>query len=492
MESVANGQMALRAVGCYDRHMTRAHRRSLRITWRLKLLAWLAVVSGSLLWGTQYTTLAGESNDSSSATIAPAQRLAIQSQLRAPQIAVRLEAIQRLTRSPGLDAARVLVEFALRDAEPEVQAAAYRALHGLGTLAEVRELCQLRLLRESQAAHPTPLAPQLLRFLLDSNSTEISASTRDWLERKFAPTRHSALIVLTLADHIAARPEPDDHRPLVNLLATSLGQPFVLRRASVAALTHIATLDALDALITLLPQLSGETRFDALEYLTLVTGQPLRDPVQWSTWWAENRVSFKFPWPLVRPKGRPTLAQAPGGGAPGGDATYYGLPIYARRVVFVLDVSTSMSGQRLATAQEELIAAVTRLADDVSFGIVLFGTEVIPWRPQLVVAHPQHKEAAVQFVRRIVAQGNTATYGGLQGALHYDAEAMYLLTDGAPTTGRIVEPTEIVAAITQQNRRHRQSIYTIGVGVDAAGSKFDTFLQSLAEENTGAYRRLEP
>ncbi len=175
-----------------------------------------------------------------------------------------------------------------------------------------------------------------------------------------------------------------------------------------------------------------------------------------------------------------------------GESSYYGLPIYAKRVVFVLDGSGSMSGMKLAKAQDELAQAIVRLPADVQFGIVVFNSDVLRWRPTLMLAERVNKEAALQFIRRIVAQNNTSTYAALQTALAFDAEATYLLTDGVPSSGRIVAPQAILAAITQQNRLHRQSIYTIGVGVDSAGPEFATFLRTLAETNSGAYRSVEP
>lgn len=97
----------------------------------------------------------------------------------------------------------------------------------------------------------------------------------------------------------------------------------------------------------------------------------------------------------------------------------------------------------------------------------------------------------MQFIDRLAARSNTATYEGLQAAFNFDVEAIYLLTDGAPTSGRIVEPGAIVEAVTSQNRSRRQSIYTIGVSPGDVDSLFEVFLRNLADQNYGLYRRVE-
>ena len=420
------------------------------------------------------------------ATFSPAERVQLNAKLRSPQLATRLEVVERLAQSPGIDAAKLLIDFGLRDSAELVQQAAYSILSRFGSDSEIAELFRQRLLREAQSAQPSPGSPQLLRLLLSDARESQQTATREFIDQKLVTARHALGFAMALAEQIGTRPERNDVRPLLNLLHTKLGEPFALRRSAVIALSRIDAVEAVDAMIALLPDLIGEVRLDALEFLTLVTQKNFTDSAHWAKWWAENKAGFQFPWPLVRPKGRSF-----GSDALAGEASYYGLPIYAKRVVFILDGSASMSGGRLAKAQDELIAAVARLASDVRFGIVVFNSDVLAWRTQLVPADLANKEAAFQFVRRIVAQNNTASYGALQAALSLDAEAIYFLTDGVPTTGRLVEPDEIVAAVSRQNRHHRQSIYTIGVGVEAAGSKFDLFLRSLAEENTGAYRRIE-
>ena len=86
---------------------------------------------------------------------------------------------------------------------------------------------------------------------------------------------------------------------------------------------------------------------------------------------------------------------------------------------------------------------------------------------------------------------NTASYDALEAAFAYDTEAIYFLSDGAPTSGKILAPLDIIAAITTANKVRRITIYTIGVAPGFPGSPTDAFLKTLAEENFGQYRRVD-
>ncbi|HEX4148785.1 MAG TPA: VWA domain-containing protein, partial [Pirellulales bacterium] len=203
-------------------------------------------------------------------------------------------------------------------------------------------------------------------------------------------------------------------------------------------------------------------------------------------WWATEKPTFQFPKLLVRPRTR-SFERLIYGHA----STYYGLPLYAKRLVFVIDSSGSMDGLRIEAAKRELSSAVDALKANVSFGIVVFNTGVDAWRRELVEATTANKKSALRFINLIGCTGQTATYDGLQAAFLVDAEAIYLLTDGEPSTGRYVLPEEIVKAITLQNRARRESIYTIGIGPGDVGSVFEVFLQALAYQNFGLYRRVD-
>jgi Mg-chelatase subunit ChlD len=157
--------------------------------------------------------------------------------------------------------------------------------------------------------------------------------------------------------------------------------------------------------------------------------------------------------------------------------------------VFVIDISGSMQGPRIVAAKRELSLAVEALPADVSFSIIAFHTRAIVWQGKLVPASPEYKRNAQYFIAGLTLGNKTASYDALAAALEFDAEAIYFLTDGAPTAGKITSPPQIVTAVSQQNRYRRLTINALGIGVDSP--LFEDFLATLAQQNFGRFERVD-
>ncbi|HWA98293.1 MAG TPA: hypothetical protein VG713_07365, partial [Pirellulales bacterium] len=125
------------------------------------------------------------------------------------------------------------------------------------------------------------------------------------------------------------------------------------------------------------------------------------------------------------------------------------------------------------------------------FSIVAYNSNIGFWRKQLVEANTANKADAVNWIKRLIAEEQTATYDALEAAFYFNAESLYLLTDGDPSTGKIIDKAQIVDAITRQNRARRESIYTIGIAPGPEGAEFDQFLGTLAKQNFGLYKRVD-
>ena len=175
-----------------------------------------------------------------------------------------------------------------------------------------------------------------------------------------------------------------------------------------------------------------------------------------------------------------------------GQSSYYGMTIYARRLVFVVDISGGLPAREsrppAGSCSGPPLPACRRRA---AFSIVAFSNHVGVWRPALVPATPATKEAAPAYVYGLRAGGETAASDALDAAFHFDAEAVFFLTDGQPNAGRIPLPAGILTTLTQANRARRISLFTIGIAPGMPGGTFDTFLSRLAEQNWGSYRRVE-
>ena len=245
-------------------------------------------------------------------------------------------------------------------------------------------------------------------------------------------------------------------------------------------MTRIRDPLAIDFLIERRSKLEGLVEHDALTYLQQVTQQRLRNDAEWKGWWERSRATFEFPKAKVLPPVKPTDNQ---------QFLYYGIPICAKRVLFVLDTSGSMRGQPLEDAKRALNATIDQLPDAVQFDVLFFDKGVSAWQPQLVPAATHLKNEAQRTVTaRGMARG-TASNAALNAAFALDPEVIYFLSDGEPTDG---QPANIVSSITALNRTRRISIHAIGVVTERNGSLGLTqFMRPLAEQNYGTFQLVQ-
>ncbi len=234
-------------------------------------------------------------------------------------------------------------------------------------------------------------------------------------------------------------------------------------------------------LVDLLDTLPGEVRADVAGYLAAISGKNNGvDADAWRAWWNAEGEGFEFPprAPFYPP---PTVAPENAGNA------YYEIPVYADRIVFVIDTSLSMEGERMETAKRELVSAIHTLDPLVAFTVVSFSDAARAWQPQLVAAGDDAKRSAAAYVSALVAAGKTASFDALDTAFRYDAEAIFFLSDGKPTAGRIIDPAQIIRFVAEANKNRRLSLHTIGIMPDNGLAQF---LQVLAAANNGAYRHV--
>ncbi|QDV46986.1 von Willebrand factor type A domain protein [Stieleria neptunia] len=173
---------------------------------------------------------------------------------------------------------------------------------------------------------------------------------------------------------------------------------------------------------------------------------------------------------------------------------YYGINIYAKRLLFVIDRSGSMKTvvgghARIQRAKMELITAINGLDEQCQFGILVFDNDVRAWREELVEANETNKRNAIRFVEYLSAGRSTNTYAALRRSLNFDPqlEAVFLLTDGEPTYGQVVNPSAILLDILRRNEVHNVTINTIAIAVEPLMA---TFLRNLSEPSNGEFREV--
>ncbi len=156
-----------------------------------------------------------------------------------------------------------------------------------------------------------------------------------------------------------------------------------------------------------------------------------------------------------------------------------------REILFILDTSGSMRGEKIEQARAAMEYCLERLNPDDRFNIITFGTKVTPFQASPVAASAERVTAARAFMEEAVAEGGTNISGALAAALVGEAtpgrpRLAIFLTDGAPTAGEMI-PNKIIEAVKTQNRSGTQ-VFVFGVGDDVNAHLLD----KLAEETEGS------
>ncbi|XP_053577185.1 inter-alpha-trypsin inhibitor heavy chain H3 isoform X2 [Bombina bombina] len=173
------------------------------------------------------------------------------------------------------------------------------------------------------------------------------------------------------------------------------------------------------------------------------------------------------------------------------------LPQISKRVVFVIDVSSSMHGQKIIQTREALLKIADDLHPEDYFNLVIFSSDATAWKNTLIKADATNVAEAKQYIRNLYPTGWTNLNAALlhavgllmqpnvnQGTLSDGAPMIILLTDGAPTKG-VTQP-EVIKANVKQAINGRLSLYCLGFGYDLNYN----LLQTLALENGGVARRI--
>jgi Ca-activated chloride channel family protein len=186
--------------------------------------------------------------------------------------------------------------------------------------------------------------------------------------------------------------------------------------------------------------------------------------------------------------------------APGSEDGYFMLlisppndeegPAVARDLSLVLDVSGSMSGEKVEQAKAALRQALATLRPTDRFRLVAFSSRVTGFRDDFVPATRENLRAAQEFLDGLVADGGTNIAGALDAVLGEASPAARLpivvfVTDGMPTVGE-QSPERIASGAAARIGRTR--VFTVGVGFDV-----NTYLlDRLATEGHGSAEYIAP
>ena len=278
------------------------------------------------------------------------------------------------------------------------------------------------------------------------------------------------------------------------------------------ALARIGTAEAIDPLIEALEAHSGRlsaTFHAALKAITHETFGPAAGT--WRNWWKTQKARGlpKDVPPVPNPEDDRYAPPKEKGKKD--EPTYYGRRVFSSRIVFVMDISSSMTtlmtppegvlremgtitpGPRIDIARKRLADAIEGLPDRTKINLVFFSNEARLWKPALVPVGSSRK-AAIDAVRAAAPDGETNIFAALRAAFGLQGKTLagldldnvpdtiYFLTDGEPTRGDMTDRKELLSWVREVNGYMKAQIHVIAMG----NMNIDLeFLDRLALENGG-------
>jgi Ca-activated chloride channel family protein len=161
-----------------------------------------------------------------------------------------------------------------------------------------------------------------------------------------------------------------------------------------------------------------------------------------------------------------------------------------RDVTFVIDVSGSMSGQKIEQARAAGKQLLRTLSPLDRFRLIDFSSDVRTFRDDFSIASGENIRAAERYLDELDAQGSTNISGALDEALSSRVQAgrlpiILFLTDGQPTVGE--RDASVIAANVAKQRGSRR-LFTFGVGADLNVS----LIEQIALEGRGTASFVRP
>jgi Ca-activated chloride channel family protein len=154
-------------------------------------------------------------------------------------------------------------------------------------------------------------------------------------------------------------------------------------------------------------------------------------------------------------------------------------------VVFLLDTSGSMLGDKMEQARKALRHGIAGLNAGDRFNIIDFSTEARRFRDGLVEAGEETRRAANAHIDELKARGGTNIEEGVRLALsdlqsRDRLQLVVFLSDGEPTVG-VTNAADILRMVKEKNPEKRR-VFVFGVGEDLNAKLLD----AIARDTRGA------
>lgn len=382
--------------------------------------------------------------------------------LRSPK--VQRKAVEVLAARPDSEKARVRLWSFLDADDPQLKLV---AIEGLGKLSATDEKWQSR-----------------LRILMRDS---------DPLSRRGA------------ARALVFQPQADAAEALLGMLED---RDWRVRLEVIRQLGAVRASASVEPLLTRMPLETGRLRRAIAVALRDLTGEDHGySPDRWGSWWnGEGGPDYVLP---SREEAAAKIAKLDASRASRDSvATFYSLPVYSDRVAFVVDTSGSMNAPTFLESEEkgsgrggqvtamdyarrELKTLIQRMPDGARCNLIFFHEDLDPWKRGLTELTERSRKKVIKFIENMEAEGGTALYDGLIEAFEDpEVDTIYILSDGAPSTGDLVDPEEIRAAIAELNATREVEIHGVDLSQASLMGRFARIVplvRWLAEDSGGRY-----
>jgi len=164
-----------------------------------------------------------------------------------------------------------------------------------------------------------------------------------------------------------------------------------------------------------------------------------------------------------------------------------GLQVLSKQIVFVIDCSGSMSGDKIEQAKDAIRNVLDILLPGDHFDVICFDTSIVRWGSRLNEASAENRNSAKVWINENVRPkdmtnieaGLTSAISVLKSGGTLSMPVVVFLTDGKPTTGE-TDPLKIRQRVKSENSQGL-CIHSLGFGEGADMM----FLNALSLENCG-------
>jgi uncharacterized protein YegL len=167
------------------------------------------------------------------------------------------------------------------------------------------------------------------------------------------------------------------------------------------------------------------------------------------------------------------------------------LSAFPKYIVFIIDVSGSMSGLKLQQTKDAMINMLDSLTPEDYFNIISFAEKIYHWKEVKTQATTKMKKLAIQYVRDLkdlsTTDINAALIEGIQIVMKTKSSLkprtkmfIFFMTDGEPTSGE-TDTLAIIRNVKNLNRYLKVPIHCLAFGKDAN----DQLLKDISEQNLG-------